>query len=97
MPPFSVGPNGALPNSMKELWPENPCQPSVVTHGGSTLPVDGFVPERSVQSASLQDAAPGTRRFAGRCAVADSCVLAKLAAMFELPPPGVPSGGPPAS
>ncbi|CAB3809214.1 hypothetical protein LMG28138_06086 [Pararobbsia alpina] len=76
MPPFSVGPYGALPNSMNELWPEKPCHPIVVTQGGSTLPVDGFVPERSLQSASLQYAAPGTRRGIGRCDVDDSFVLA---------------------
>src|SRR5438105_1138100 len=97
MPPFSVAANGALPNSTNELWPEKPCQPKVVTEGGSMRPVEGLVPLRSLQSASLQYTAPGTRWAAGRWPAADSSVLAKFAAMAELPPPGVPSGGPPAS
>ena len=35
MPPFSPAAKGALPNSMNEFCPENPCHPSLWTHGGS--------------------------------------------------------------
>src|SRR5882757_9899025 len=44
MPPFSPATNGVLPNSMNEFCPENPCQPSLRTHGGSIRPVDRIVP-----------------------------------------------------
>src|ERR1700730_8696794 len=43
MPPFSPTWNGALPNSMNEFCPENPCQPSLSTQGGSIRPVDNLV------------------------------------------------------
>src|SRR5258705_9685906 len=49
MPPFSAGtvPSAgakvALPNSMNEFCPEKPCQPSLLTHGGSMRPVDRTV------------------------------------------------------
>src|SRR5437016_5040978 len=40
MPPFSPAWKGALPNSRNEFCPEKPCQPSLVTQGGSMRPVD---------------------------------------------------------
>ena len=40
MPPFSPAREGLLPNSRNWFWPEKPCQPSVVTHGGSMRPVE---------------------------------------------------------
>ena len=43
MPPFSPAAKGFLPNSMNEFCPEKPCQPSLVTHGGSMRPVDSLV------------------------------------------------------
>src|SRR6516162_4656790 len=42
MPPFSPVAHGFLPNSMNEFCPENPCQPSPSTHGGSMRPVDSM-------------------------------------------------------
>ena len=53
IPPFSVSPNGRLPNSMKEFWPEKPCQPSLVTQGGSMRPVDSVVVQFVVPSLGL--------------------------------------------
>src|SRR5882724_7009733 len=105
MPPVSPTAYGFLPNSMNEYCPRKPCHPSVVTHGGSTRPVDGvaellagpFAIENPVQSALSQYTAPGTRRLVGRWAVADSSVFANAAAMVELPAPVVPSTGPPES
>src|SRR4030081_1655170 len=50
MPPFSAGrvpvagAKVALPNSMNEVLPEKPCQPSLLTHGGSMRPVDSMLP-----------------------------------------------------
>src|SRR5882672_11417833 len=102
MPPFSPSAKGCLPNSTNSLWPIKPCQPSVVTQGGSIRAVEGVeelpapvaidAPE---QSALAQYTAPGTRRLLGRWTV--SSVLARPAATVEVPPPGVPSAGPPAS
>ena len=40
MPPFSPAAKGRLPNSMNEFCPENPCHPSLWTHGGSIRPVE---------------------------------------------------------
>src|ERR1700747_2201404 len=40
MPPVSPDAKGFLPNSRNEFCPEKPCQPSLVTHGGSRRPVD---------------------------------------------------------
>src|SRR6266436_633860 len=105
MPPFSPGTNGFMPHSMKLFWPSRPCQAWVVAHGGSMRPVDGLAAlevgplwiENPVQSALSQYTAPGTRRLGGRWAVGDSSVFANAAAMVELPPPVVPSTGPPES
>src|SRR5437764_9157228 len=48
MPPFSPAAKGALPNSRNEFCPENPCQPSLVTQGGSMRPVESAVPVQLV-------------------------------------------------
>src|SRR5882762_10210631 len=100
MPPFSPAAKGILPNSMNELCPENPCQPSVRTQGGSTRPVDPPAVSPAGQSAFAQYLAPGTRRAAGRGTCSE--VFAKFAPMPELPHGAVtevhvPSAGPPAS
>src|SRR6202158_6038616 len=109
MPPFSPVAKGALPNSMNEYWPRKPCQPSVVTDGGSIRLVDGvaellagpFLIEAPVQSAVAQYTAPGTRRFVGRWNV--SPLLARFPAIAEqggggVTPAGVvQSAAPPAS
>src|SRR5437870_1311840 len=66
MPPFSPVWNGFLPNSTNSKLPIKPCQPSVVTQGGSILPVEPPAPRPlAVQSASAQYTAPGTRRGVG--------------------------------
>src|ERR1700756_247289 len=96
MPPFSPAANCFIANSMKLLWPSNPCQPWVApTVGGSTRPVEPPAASSAGQSADAQYLAPGTRRFDGTGFV--SIVLARPAAMVELPPPGVPAAGPPAA
>src|SRR5258708_28770581 len=102
MPPFSPGAKGFLPNSTNSFWPTKPCQPSEVTEGGSMRPVEppappplGLLSRLSVvQSASAQYTVPGLRRVlsTGKASI----VLARLAAMFAVPPPGVPSARPPA-
>src|SRR5437660_11636663 len=48
MPPFSPAWKGALPNSRNEFCPEKPCQPSLVTQGGSMRPVESAVPVQLV-------------------------------------------------
>src|SRR5437868_4651240 len=48
MPPFSPAWKGALPNSRYEFCPEKPCQPSLVTQGGSMRPVESAVPVQLV-------------------------------------------------
>src|ERR1700738_807865 len=96
MPPFSPAAYGALPNSRKLFCPENPCRPSVSTHGGSMRPVerfddallDGpFAIEKPLQSALSQYTAPGTRRSSGSGTV--SIVLARC---FEITAAGLHLG-----
>src|SRR5215469_1187647 len=48
MPPVSLSAKGFLPNSMNEFSPEKPCQPSLITQGGSMRPVDSAVPVQVV-------------------------------------------------
>src|SRR5215469_10290684 len=95
IPPVSPTANGFLPNSMKLFWPEKPCQPSVETQAGSTRPLDPPAVSPVGQSADLQYRAPGMRRPVGSeiC----STVFAMLPPIVDVPPPGVPSAGPPAS
>src|ERR1700730_1854611 len=98
MPPFSLGANGALPNSRNSYWPIKPCHAAVVTHGGSMRPVEGVVAlapgpvliDSPLQSASPQYTEPGKRRLVGRLLV--SVVPARFAAMLLFV-----SAGPPAS
>src|SRR6266566_1578088 len=97
MPPFSPAAYGTLPNSRNEFCPEKPCQPSLTTQGGSTRPVDPPAVSPAGQSADAQYLAPGTCRAGGRRTAAGSTVFARLPAIVEAPPPGVPSAGPPAS
>src|SRR5437879_12714418 len=50
---------------MKLFWPEKPCQPSLVTQGGSTRPVEPPALSPAGESGFGQYLAPGTRRVAG--------------------------------
>src|SRR6516225_2746482 len=101
MPPFSPTAKGFLPNSIMLFWPENPCQPSLKTHAGSTRPVEPPGPDEpgvvvtsngagaSLQSAVAQQNDPRTRNAVGTGTA--SSVLARLAPIPEVPPPVVPS------
>src|SRR5215470_13806368 len=99
MPPFSPGANGFLPNSRNEFCPEKPCQPSLVTQGGSMRPVEPALPlkppligplaiDSALQSALAQYTAPGTRSAGGRLTC--SAVLAMNWPIEELPHGAVP-------
>src|SRR2546429_9504612 len=85
---------------MNEFWPEKPCQPSLVTHAGSTRPVDPPPASPVGQSADAQYLAPGTRSAVGSGIC--SAVFAMFAPMTEclhgaVVEVQVPSAGPPAS
>src|SRR6516162_10282646 len=113
MPPFSPALKGFFPNSKKLFCPEKPCQPSLLTHGGSMRPVElgvlaGLGPSCNfcpVQSALLQYTAPGKCRLPGRGR--SSYVRAIIWPTFEDPHlafpvlgfahVGEPSAGPPES
>src|ERR1700756_769457 len=100
MPPFSPAANGFLPNSRNEFCPENPCQPSVCTQGGSIRPVETALGplepptigpvaiEDPVQSALAQYTAPGTRNAGGTGTC--SAVFAIKLPIAELPHGAVP-------
>src|SRR2546423_14854428 len=84
---------------MKLFWPEKPCQPSLVTQGGSTRPVEPPALSPAGQSGFAQYLAPGIRRAAGT--EFSSAVFARFASLVVEGPHGavvelhVPSAGPP--
>src|SRR6266403_1083453 len=103
MPPVSPTANGFLPNSTNEFCPENPCQPSLTTQGGSIRPVETVEPsvgplepptigpaatEAPSQSAVAQYTAPGTRSTEGTGTC--SAVFASLLPILEFPHGAVP-------
>src|SRR5258706_16427583 len=75
---------------MKLFWPEKPCQPSLVTQGGSTRPVEPPALSPAGQSGFAQYLAPGTRKAAGTefC----SAVFARNASLVVAGPHGAVLG-----